>query len=479
MLNWFKKILDPIDLTKGNILRCLLVFGLPVFISLFLSQGYGFIESFLYGHSLNVNEILGISNANASLYFATNLVSGLSVGLSVISGNAIGEGNLEKTRKSFVTQLIITISFTFFASLVFLPTIKPLLHFTGVNAETSKEVYDEAIVYIIAIYAGMIFESLYYFLLNYLRSIGEKMFPLIYVVLMIVFATSFNLLFVKGFGLGVIGVATSKYLAEFLAFIIGCIFLFIKRKELRISKNDFSFNLRFIWEHIKLSIPLGINFAIIGFGLIFVQKAVNNYGGNAIAAYNYSTKYVDIMMAAFNSLGATVLAFTAQNYGAKEYKRIKKGLLYSIYIALCMSLIMIAVGIPTSINGNFLHLFLSEKMFEEMYSEIFIYYASTYTLCAFALSPILGILFVGRNFWEAIHKPLLPFLSGIGETVERIIGSYYYAKIFDYNNPLSKKGFLGFSFAQPGAWIISCLVFYIPMIYYFKSDRLFKEKVEN
>ena len=470
-----KHFFDPIDLTKGNILRVLLTFSIPVFISVFLVQLYGILESFLYGHSLLDIEIMGISNANASLYFVTNLVSGLSVGLSVISGNAIGANDIEKTRKSFVVQLLLTLVSTLIFTLIFLPTIDPLLEFTGVSKEANSIIYEQSRNYIFAIYLGMIFESLFYFLLNYIRSIGETSFSLVYVIGMIIISTSFNLLFVMVCQLGVYGVAISKYLGEFLVFCGGLLFLYIKRKDLRIKKEDFKFSFKFIAQHIKVSLPYGIQFAVIGIGLIFIQKTINSYGDNAIVAYNYSTKYVDVMMSMFSALGTTILAFASQNYGAKDYVRVKKGFWYSCVIALIIGALWVVLGVTTSIDGKYLNLFLSQSSYDALNVGNFIYYTSTYSIIAFSFSPILGLVFITRNFLIGIKRPLFPFLSGLGETGERISASYLYGKIADPINPLSNSGFFGFAFGQPLSWCMSVIIMLPPILYLFFSKKLEKE----
>lgn len=478
--NKFVKFFQPIDLTQGSVFKTLIKFALPIFISLFLVEIYGVIDSTMYGHLLKTTQIQGISNANASMYIFINLASGFTLGLSVVSSHAIGAGKIDKTRRSMVVQIILCAIFSVIVTAIFLPLIGPMLNFTGAGNSAISVIRDEVVnnatLYLIIVTSCFIVECFYYLFLNFLRSIGERIFPLAYVAGMLVLAISINLLFVKGFNMGVIGVALSKFVAEAIMVIIATIFIMIKHKELRVKRDDFRISFKFIRTHLKLSLPLAFNYAIIGVGLIFVQKTMNGFGQYAIIAYNYSSKYNDFFLTTFNAIGATIVAFAGQNYGHGDYDRVKQGFKYALEIGIVLAFAWMIVGIFTSQDALYLNIFLSQDNLSRLSKDKdFTYYAYTYSFISFALYPLLATTVVSRNFLEGIKRPIFPFFSGIGETGVRIFAALALPVLINGQNPISRESFIGLSAGQPGAWLASSLIMVIPIIILFTSGMLKEE----
>lgn len=64
-------------------------------------------------------------------------------------------------------------------------------------------------------------------------------------------------------------------------------------------------------------------------------------------------------MHAVNALGIAMTSFTAQNLGANDYERIKKGTLQSLVMMVILSALCSAIAFLCTINEAYLRLFLS------------------------------------------------------------------------------------------------------------------------
>jgi Na+-driven multidrug efflux pump len=71
-----------------------------------------------------------------------------------------------------------------------------------------------------------------------------------------------------------------------------------------------------------MSFPIAFQASIIAIGVLVVHLHFNNLG--AVAAYTAAQKIDTIAIQPMMSPSITMAAYTAENYGAKKYRRKKK-----------------------------------------------------------------------------------------------------------------------------------------------------------
>ena len=127
-------------------------------------------------------------------------------------------------------------------------------------------------------------------------------------------------------------------------------------------------------------------------------EMVSNAAQNGFGAAN---KLNNLLMTPLNGLGAAMTSFTAQNLGAGDHARIKKGTVQALIIVWTMCLISIAAGLLLSRGGGYLYIFLSpDKVTAETMR-----YGNTYLYVDLSLYLFLGFIFVVRNCVQGIGKP--------------------------------------------------------------------------
>lgn len=72
------------------------------------------------------------------------------------------------------------------------------------------------------------------------------------------------------------------------------------------------------------------------------------------------------------------------------------------------------------------------------------------------------------------QKPLIPFLSGIGELIARAFICLFIPNLINPTNPLSNESYIGLCFSTPLAWLVSVIIMGGSLIYYMYFSKTFK-----
>ena len=86
------------DLTKGNIIKSLLLFALPMILGNLLQQLYNITDSVIVGRFVGAQALAAVGAAYALMTFLTSVIIGLCMGSGSLFSAAFG-ANREKERK--------------------------------------------------------------------------------------------------------------------------------------------------------------------------------------------------------------------------------------------------------------------------------------------------------------------------------------------------------------------------------------------
>ena len=285
----------------------------------------------------------------------------------------------------------------------------------------SGEVYRAAFTYCAIIFAGIGAQLFYNFICSFLRSLGDSVTPLLFLLFSTALNVGLDLLFIVTFHWGVAGAAIATVLAQLLS-TIGCFcYAFARYPKLRLHREDWAITRHDIGQHALQGIPLGLQFSVLAIGIIVVQSVVvkfdildgqmvSNAAQNGFGAAN---KFTSSLMTLLNGLGTAMTSFVAQNLGAGNFERIRKGARQALVMFAIATAISAALGFLASIGNFYLHLFLSaDKVTADT-----IRYGSTFLYVDMALMLLLGGVFLLRNCVQGIGKP--QFILGGGIAVCR------------------------------------------------------------
>lgn len=473
----FKSLFDQIDLTKGNILKVLLAFFVPIVLSMIFQQIYTLTDTIIVGQTLSQQEVAGVSSSSVLVWIILQFGIGATSGFSVVISERIGAKDVDGARKSYAVQIILCTIVSLVLTVVgicLIPTMLKMINIVNNPLDAiMQEEYNAAYTYVLIIYIGTIAQVFYNLMVSILRALGDSFSPFVILVASTLINVFLDLLFIVVFKMGVAGSAWATVISQGLAAIAAIIYTYKKYEWLRIKKTDWKFSSPFLMRHLKNGLTLGFQFSILEIGIIIMQRAVNSYDINpdgtlvngvpAQVGYGAASKVFGFLMCFLNALGVAVLSYISQNYGAKQIDRIKKGTIISFIIGLALWILIMLIGLLSTIKGGYLYVFYSK----DKINENSIKYGNLYLYIAVPFMIILMILFLTRNILQGFEKPLFSFLSGVGELVARTLICLFVPALVNgglINSNASNLSYLFVALADPLAWIAAVAIMIVPVI---------------
>ena len=485
-----KKLFAPIDMTQGKIYKVILIFMVPIFLSYIFQQIYTLTDAIIVGQNLSANEVNGVNDVGSLTYIVLQFAYGCAAGFSVLSSAFQGEHDEVGVRKSFFAQVVLSFIISIFLTIISISLIDPLLSLVGLSASTGGQTYEAAKTYIFIIFLGTICQVAYNQICSLLRSIGDSITPLLFLIASTILNIFLDLLFIVVFHMGVAGAAIATILAQGISAALCYIYTFIKYPYLRFKKEDLNIEWKLYWKHLKLGLPLAFQFSILAIGLITLQSTIIKFdttqlgvvidNGPAQLAYGAVNKLQTFLMCPLNALGTAMLSYCGQNQGAHKFDRINKGIKQAFVILFIMYLIDLAISGLLLINDTFMTIFYSSSSISD--KSIYLGKLNLFTVMPFFF--LVGSIFLLRGSIQGIGKPIIPFCAGIFELIARTLTCLFIPYLFVdqisssldlYENPAS---FIATCAADPIAWVMSLIpLTFGYFIYIYKPYKKYKREM--
>ena len=441
------------DMTKGNPLKIFIFFSIPLLIGNVFQQLYSMVDTIIVGRFVGVEALAAVGSTGSMFFLVNGMILGLTSGFGVLVAQKFGAKDDVAIKKAVASNIILTLVLTVFITIIALLVKNPLLRMMN----TPDNIFNDASTYITIIFAGIITQALYNMAAGILRALGDSKTPLYFLMVSSIVNVILDLVFIINFKMGVAGAAYATNIAQGFSAVLCLIYSYKKFQVLRLKKEDFKVELSYYIKHLKVGVPMGLQFSVTAVGIIIVQSAINVFGSTVIASYTASSKVLQLVMQPATSFGVTIANYAGQNLGAGRFDRIKSGMKImnkvSIITSLLAGLVLIFLG------KYFVRLFI-----ENPTAEIFTYSQLVFNYSAVFFIP-LGFIFVYRNVLQGMGESFMPMMAGVLELIARSIVAFTLPKYI---------GFTGICLSDPVAWI-SASVFL--MITYYKKMK--KIEIEN
>lgn len=326
------------DFTKGNITKHLISFSLPLIVGDLLQSVYLIVDAVWVGKLLGHQALAAISATFPIFFFLLSFLVGLNAATFILIGQAYGAKDTARLSRiltnSFLTILILC-AFVSIGGVLFSAKILKLVNIP-------KEIENSAHIYLIVILSGLIFKAIYSWFNGVLKGLGDSKTPLVILAISVLLNIILTPMFITGFGFiprcGIAGSAFGTILSTFLSALVGYLYLIKRNRFFDLKKWKFSFDLAIVKQMIAIGFPLSAQMMVRSLGWIFLTAIVNTFGATVTAAYGIGTRISMFALLPALSIGISISAISAQNIGAKQFKRVslllKKGLLFSFCISL-------------------------------------------------------------------------------------------------------------------------------------------------
>lgn len=405
-------------------MKTMLLFAVPMILGDLLQQCYNIADTLIVGRFLGADALAAVGSAFALMTFLTSILLGLAMGSGTVFSIRYGRKDMTGLKECILASFVL---------LAVINLILNLLVFIGIDGiiwflRTPEELKGLMHEYLIVIFAGLTAIFLYNFFASLLRSLGNSIVPLVFLAISAGLNIVLDLCFVIGLKWGVYGAAQATVIAQYVSGIGIALFTFIKYPDLLKKTPDVHLKKERFREITSFSALTCLQQSIMNFGILTVQGLVNSFGTTIMAAFAAAVKIDAFAYLPVQDFGNAFSIFIAQNYGARQPERIKKGirtavitslsfgLLLSILVCLfaapLMSLFIDASETAVIAEGvRYLHI---EGAFYLAIGGLFLLYGLYRALAKPGMSVVLTIISLGTRVALAYALSAIPSIGVVG-----------------------------------------------------------------
>lgn len=379
--------------------RLIAKFAIPCVISLLVNSLYNIVDQIFIGWGVGY-----LGNGATNVVFPITIVA-LALSLMIGDGGAaylslkLGEGDAESAKKGVGNAIAMVTIVSIILTAVFLIFIDPILTLFG----ATDMLRDYALEYGTIIGMGLPFMMIPGAINSIIRADGSPKYAMFSMALGAVINTIFDPVFIFVFHMGVQGAAIATVMGQIASFVVSVIYL-PRFKTLHIDKGVFRLRAKTCVN----IVTFGISSFITQFAITIVMALTNNllaqYGAASVygseiplTATGIVMKVNQILISILVGISVGAQPIIGFNYGAKDFKRVKKALDIALLASEIISIIafLIFQFAPMSVVS----LFGSE---EGLYNEFAVMAFRIFLL----LCPLTGFQTVVAVYLQAVGKPV-------------------------------------------------------------------------
>lgn len=422
------------DMTKGSPARLLFFFAIPLMLGNLFQQLYTMVDTIIVGQGVGVQALASLGAADWLNWLFQGIATGLTQGFSILFAQFYGARNEEALKKSIGNSIVLTL-----AAAVLLTAAGEML-LTGILnlLKTPQDIYGGASIYLRIMFGGIPVVLFYNLEAALLRALGDSKSPLIAMVVAACTNIALDLLFVMVFHWGIPGAAAATIIAQCVS-LLYCFAVIRKISIVRPGREDFRLGRSLCRQLLGLGIPVMFQNTVISVGGMVVQSVINGFGFLFVAGFTATNKLYGLLETAAISFGFSITTFVAQNMGAGNYGRIRKGMRSGAAMALLTSVAVSAVMLLFGMQ--ILSLFISADAGQ---ADEVLYIAFHYLTIMSIFLAVLYALHAYRCALQGLGDTVTPMVSGIAEFVMRVLAALLLPRVM---------GQEGIYYAEILAWI--------------------------
>ena len=436
------------SLTQGPITRNMLLFALPLMCGNLLQQMYNIADTWVVGRFLGADALAAVGSSYTLMTFLTSIVLGLCMGSGAAISMQYGGGEEARMRQSV---------FQSFALIAGISLAVNLLVYLGLNGilwvlRVPVEIRPLMKQYLVMIFGGIFATFLYNYFANLLRAIGNSMVPLVFLAVSSILNVVLDLVCVLVLHWGVQGAAIATVFSQFVSGVGIGLYTLKQFPELCPRREDCKWDKHNLGTILNLSVMTSVQQSIMNFGILMVQGLVNSFGTVIMAAFAAAVKIDSFAYMPVQDFGNAFSTYVAQNYGANQPERIRKGIrraaATSAVFCICISVLVCLFAAPL------IQIFMDPSQTGIVAAGV--HYLHIEGACYLGI----GILFLLYGYYRAVNQPGMSVILTIASLGTRVALAYLLSA-----TPL---GVTGIWLSVPIGWALADA---IGIGYYFKNKK--------
>ena len=310
------------DLTKGPVMRTMLWFAVPMILGNLLQQCYNVADTLIVGRFLGAGALAAVGSSYTLMTFLTSILLGLCMGSGAVFSICFGQHNEEGLKEGIAASFMLIGVLTAVLTVLSFAGLDLIIHFLQVPEEIQGMMKD----YLWVIFWGIAATFLYNYFASLLRAVGNSGVPLVFLAFSALLNIVLDLWFVLGLNRGVAGAAEATVISQYVSGVGIGIYTWLCCPSLHVSRRHFRVKKACLQQIAGFSLLTCIQQSVMNLGILMVQGLVNSFGTTVMAAFAAAVKIDSFAYMPVQDFGNAFSTFIAQNYGAGDQERIRKGL---------------------------------------------------------------------------------------------------------------------------------------------------------
>ena len=310
------------DLTRGPVMRSMLLFAIPMILGDLLQQCYNVADTLIVGRFVGTNALAAVGSSYSLMTFLTSILLGLCMGSGALFSMHFGRRDPDGLRESLVSS---------FALIAVVAVVLNILSFACLDwiqvfLQVPDEVWGLMRQYLAIIFTGIPAIFLYNYFASFLRAVGNSVVPLAFLAVSACLNIVLDLYFVLGLGRSVGGAAEATVISQYVSGIGILIYTLARRTEFRGLGKYLRLRPACLGEVASYSFLTCIQQSVMNLGILMVQGLVNSFGPTVMAAFAAAVKIDSFAYLPVQDFGTAVAPVLAPHDGAKAAGRLRAGL---------------------------------------------------------------------------------------------------------------------------------------------------------
>ena len=437
-------------------------FAIPSIVSMLAMAIYNIVDQIFIGQGVGY-----LGNAATTIVFPIMTIS-LSVAILLGGGAAayaairLGEKKEDLAEKALGNILILMTIFGVFLTCAGLLFLEPLLKMFGATHATMPY----AKTYGSVILLGTLFQLWSIGLSNMSRTDGSPKFSMYTILLGVIINFVLDPIYIFVFNWGVAGAAVATVESQLISTILLIWYFLRKSKHMRLKREIIQFD----WQICKEIVYLGISSFILQISVALLQVIMNNslvYYGNlssvggdvALSAMGIILKLHMIILSFCVGIGVGAQPILGFNFGARQFKRVKKTYVLAAFLASGVTLI--GWGLCMLFPTQILWFFGTEH---SVFNDFAVHAMRVFTAGIFCA----GFQVTASSYFQATGQPKKAVILSLSRTVLALIPLILILPLF--------FGLEGILYAGPCADFISVT---IAAVLIYKELKHLKRKIKK
>lgn len=445
------------ELTRGPVMKTMLLFAIPMILGDLLQQCYNIADTLIVGNFLGVDALAAVGSAFSLMTFLTSILLGLAMGSGTVFSIRFGQGDRTGLKEAVLAS---------FALLCAVTVVLNVLIFLGIDwiilfLRTPERLRPLMREYLVVVFSGMAGIFLYNFFASLLRSLGNSVTPLAFLAVSACLNIGLDLLFVAVLHRGVAGAAEATVISQYVSGVGIALYTLLKFPHLFNREEGVSLRFSRIREIAGFSSLTCLQQSIMNFGILTVQGLVNSFGTTVMAAFAAAVKIDAFAYLPVQDFGNAFSIFIAQNFGAKQEERIRKGIRTAVLTSFSFS-VLISV-LVFSFAGPLMSLFVDAGETAVIAEGV------RYLRIEGAFYCLIGALFLLYGLYRALGQPGMSVVLTVVSLGTRVALAYLLSSI-------PSVGVTGIWWSVPIGWFLADA---LGIAYYFGKRGKMRVKIRS